>query len=128
MKYTVQENASFIANGRIYAPGDEINSDSFKFKKTLEKAVSGGKLKPVQDTPAADASASPGASGGGNTDSGSPSNSDVSGGADAAAIAPKKRKAMEKAVIDNGLRNPEEIKSLSDKDLAELLTAAGVGV
>jgi hypothetical protein len=93
MKYTVGENASFIANGRIYKPGDEIDSDFFKFEETLKRAVSAGKLIPVQDT---------------------------------TGITPKKRKAMEKAAIDNGLINPEDIKNLSDKDLADLLTAAGV--
>jgi hypothetical protein len=112
MKYVVQENASFIANGRIYKPGDEIDSDYFKFKKTLEAAILAGKLKPVQDT----------AGGGDNAGDGNDA------GGENTPITPKKRKAMEKAVIDNGLRNLEEIKNLSDKDLADLLMVAGVEV
>jgi hypothetical protein len=112
MKYIVSEGASFIANGRIYKPGDEIDSLFFKFEKTLQTAISAGKLKPIQDTS-------------GETDTGGDTDTsgDTGGG-----LKPKKRKAMEKIVIDNGLKNPEEIKNLSDEDLAELFKAAGVEV
>jgi hypothetical protein len=105
MKYIVGENTSFIANGRVYKPGEEIDSSVFKHEETIKVALSAGKLKPVDDTPEGD-------TGGGDT-------GDTS-------IAPKKRRAMEKAAVDNSLGNPEEIKNLSDKDLADLLTAAGV--
>jgi hypothetical protein len=104
MKYIVGENASFIANSRIYGPGEEIDSAFFNFPKTIEVAVAAGKLIPVQDSPDGD-------TGGGDTN-----------------FTAKKRKAMEKAAIDSGLGNPEEVKNLSDKDLVELLTAAGVVV
>jgi hypothetical protein len=112
MKYIVGEGASFIANGRIYKPGDEIDSSFFKFEKTLQAATAAGKLKPVQDA------------GGGPPDTGG--DTGTAGGE--TGLKPKRRKAMEKAAVDNGLKNTEEIKSLSDKDLAELLTAAGVEV
>jgi hypothetical protein len=104
MKYIVGENASFIANSRIYGPGEEIDSELFKFPKTIEAALASGKLKAAQDNPDVD-------TGGGDTN-----------------FTAKQRKAMEKAAIDSGLGNPEEVKNLSDKDLAEILTAAGVVV
>jgi hypothetical protein len=117
MKYTVGENTSFIANSRIYGPGEEIDSSFFKFPKTIEAAVAAGKLKPVQDNPPPAGSGDPPAgddapAGGGNTND--------------TGLTPKKRKSMEKAAIDSGLRNPEEVKNLSDKDLVKLLTDAGV--
>jgi hypothetical protein len=152
MKYIVAEKASFIANGRIYKPGDEIDSELFKFEKTLQAAVFAGKLKPVQNNPGGSNPGGNNTSGGGDTTGGNPGGDNTTGGGDTGgggnapgggnigdgdnpgadgniddtSLTPKKRKAMEKAAIDNGLRSPEEIKSLSDKDLAELLTATGV--
>jgi hypothetical protein len=137
MKYIVGENASFIANGRIYKPGDEIDSELFKFTQTLQAAVSAGKLKLVEDNTDGgdpDGDNTPGGGGnasGGDTTSGNPGGGDnTPGGGNTGdtGLTPKKRKALEKALIDNGLRSPEEIKNLSDKDLAELLASAGVVV
>jgi hypothetical protein len=138
MKYTVNENASFIANGRIYKPGDEIDSEVFKFKKTLEAAISGGKLKPVIDTIGDEkpGDEKPGDEKSGDEKSGDEKPGDEKPGdeksgdekpGDENTITAKKRKAMEKAAVDGGLGNLEEIKSLSDKDLAELLAAGGAG-
>jgi hypothetical protein len=170
MKYIVGENVSFVTNGRLYKPGDEIDSDSFKFKETLEKAISSGKLKPVQDTTTGGGDTTAGGdtgggdtttggdtgggdtttggdtaggdtAGGDTTTGGDTGGGDTTAGGDTAGgdtaggdtaggdntpITPKKRKAMEKAAINNGLENQEEIKNLSDKDLAELLADAGV--
>jgi hypothetical protein len=127
----VGEKASYVANRRIYGPGEEINPALFKNDKTLEAAVSSGKLKLVKtDTTGADATTTGDTTTGdtttGDTTSGDTTSGDTTGGD--AAVTPKKRKAMEKAAIDNGLGNSEEIKNLSDKDLTGLLTAAGLGV
>jgi hypothetical protein len=106
----VGEGASYVANRRIYGPGEEINPALFKNDVTFEAALSSGKLKLVKA----------------DTGDGDPGGGDTSGSGDTT-ITPKKRKAMEKAAIDNGLGNSEEIKNLSDQDLTDLLTTAGLG-
>jgi hypothetical protein len=120
MKYIVGENAAYVANGRTYKPGDEIDSSFFKREEVIKAAIAAGKLKPITAS---------GDTGAGGTNTGDTASGKANAGdTGTASITPKKRKAMERAAVDNGLGNPEEIKSLSDNDLAELLTAAGVEV
>jgi hypothetical protein len=130
----VGEGASYVANRRIYGPGEEINPVLFKNDVTFKVAISSGKLKLVKaDTGDGADTTGEDNSGGADTGGGDPGGGDTSGsetdttGGDTT-ITPKKRKAMEKAAVDNSLGNSEEIKNLSDQDLTDLLTAAGLGV
>ena len=43
MKYFVSEKASFVCDGRVYKPGDEIDEKHFE-KPALEAAIKNGKL------------------------------------------------------------------------------------
>ena len=50
-KYIVQPGASYAANGRVYAPGDELDGDIFKNPDALKFAL-GGKAPKLKEAPA----------------------------------------------------------------------------
>ena len=103
-RYVVAPGASFVGQKKTYGPGDPIDESAFKKAEHFKKMLSSTPPKIIEAPPKAAKDEK--------------AEDTKSGGLD--------RKALEAIAINNGLLKPDQLLSIEDEELKDILEGAGL--